>query len=122
MCATLWLDPAHSLRHFLLMYGAVQAYCAKGLHFSAAFHSFRHSDEMIKKLQSTGLGYYVRETEERLGTVMLHIPVINVCMLSNKTSGKQKRANLVIQTAIECIFKQSSEIVFLKAKHCTCCP
>ena len=34
---------------------------------------FRHTEEMIKKLESAGLGYHVRadETEERLGRICM---------------------------------------------------
>ncbi len=28
---------------------------------------YRHSEDMIKKLEAAGLGFYVRETQQKLG-------------------------------------------------------
>ena len=41
-----------------------------------AFLSFRHTDEMIQKLEKAGLGYHVKteDTEDRLGTFSLTPP------------------------------------------------
>ena len=39
-------------------------------------HSYRHTENMIKKLESAGLGFYVKytETQDRLG--MVHCSIL----------------------------------------------
>ncbi|XP_046861644.1 E3 ubiquitin-protein ligase rnf213-alpha-like [Xenia sp. Carnegie-2017] len=52
-----------------------------GLHFIAACNPYRkHTDEMIKKLESAGLGYHVSadETEDKLGSIPLRQLVYRV--------------------------------------------
>lgn len=33
---------------------------------------YRHSEDMIKKLENAGLGFYVRDTDQKLGNTLFH--------------------------------------------------
>ena len=37
---------------------------------------YRHTEDMIKKLESAGLGFYVRDSQQKLG----NIPVFDICV------------------------------------------
>ena len=59
------------LPHFCTRLGIRYIYIAiPGCNICMQYCFLRHSDEMIKRLETAGLGFYVRtnETQQRLGT------------------------------------------------------
>ena len=49
--------------------------CSSVLRVLLVCHSCRHTEDMIKKLESAGLGFYVRDTQQKLG-IWLYIHFI----------------------------------------------
>ncbi len=46
---------------------------------------YRHSEEMIRKLEAAGLGFYVRETQQKLGEKRQNVAV-SMNILATTTS------------------------------------
>ena len=49
---------------------ALATHMVLSCHFTRTCFSSRHSEDMIKKLETAGLGFYVRETDQKLGTIV----------------------------------------------------
>ena len=48
---------------------------------------YRHTEDMIKKLESAGLGFYVRDSQQKLGNIpVLCIPVPYSILVSQVTT------------------------------------
>ncbi len=49
------------------------------IYYICLYTMYRHSEEMIKNLETAGLGFYVRETQQKLGESKKY----TVCIVEN---------------------------------------